>query len=206
MALPQFVSIAGIDGSGKSTQTAAVARTLGNRGVDVETSKTRLSATYSIFALSEKLFGDPYAYHPDVPATLREFVVACDVLQHYRSTVEPRLSAGRMILWDRGPLCYEAYARAYGADMEWVLPMLRMVGRPDITFLLDLEADIAWERIYTRTEKPMQTNEELDFLKTFREQYRTLARQTPNVVVLDATRPTEDLTEEIVGRLMRARS
>ncbi|MBQ1026034.1 dTMP kinase [Micromonospora sp. C95] len=202
MGLPKFVSFAGIDGSGKSTQVAAVAAALAGRGIEVVTSKTSLSATYSIFHLAEEMFGDPHSYHPAIPPTLREFVIACDVVQHSRLNIEPRLAAGQTVIWDRGPLCYEAYARAYGVDPLWIMRMLRLVRPPEVTFLLDVDPALAWKRIVTRTEKPAQTNEHVRFLRTFRDEYLRLAQQCPAVVVLDAERPAEELTADILERLV----
>jgi dTMP kinase len=202
MRLPPLVSFAGIDGSGKSTQVAAVARRLRDLGADVASSKTRLSATYSIFALSERLFDDPHAYHPGIPATLREFVIASDVVQHFHTEIAAQLAAGRTVVWDRGPLCYEAYARAYGASMEWVGPMLALVPQPDVTFLLDVDPDLAWERIRRRTEKPMLTSERPAFLATFRQSYLALARRHPGIVVLDAGREPDELTAAAIEHLM----
>ncbi|MEU4559568.1 dTMP kinase [Actinoplanes sp. NPDC023936] len=202
--VPQLVSLAGIDGSGKSTQVAAVAAALTARGVDVVTTKTHLSATYSIFDLAEEMFGDPHSYHPEIPATLREFVIASDVVQHSRRWIEPRLEAGQTVVWDRGLLCYEAYARAYGAELQWVLRMLRLVRPPDITILLDVDPHLAWKRISARRHKPVQTSEGVEFLRLFRAEYLRLAQQRPNIVTINAERPAEEVTAAILAHLKPA--
>jgi dTMP kinase len=193
-----YVSFAGIDGSGKSTQAAAVTAALRDAGLRIMPAKTKLSAMRSVFDLAAKLFGDRHGYHPGIPATLREFVVACDVVQYFTSTVQPALAAGDSVIWDRGPLCYEAYARAYGADLTWVLPMLELVRRPDVTFLLDVDPDLASQRIRARTEKAELASEQPDFLADVRKQYLALAADMPDVVTLDATQDPADLTEQVL--------
>lgn len=203
MASPWYVSFAGIDGSGKSTQASLVAARLRRDGITVVESKTRLSALLSVFELSQSLFGDPHKYHPGIPATLREFAVACDVVQHFTQTVAPALAAGESVVWDRGPLCYEAYARAYGADLQWVLQMLRLVPRPQRTFLLDIDPQVAHQRIRTRTEKAELASEQPDFLADVRKHYLALAAERDDVVVLDASVGKDALTEQAMDLLRR---
>ena len=194
-----LVSFGGIDGSGKTTQVARVTDWLARSGTPAVASKTELVGTSVLFRLSEHLFGDPFAYHPTIPATLREFVVACDVAAHVWRSVEPALDEGRLVVWDRGPLCYRTYAAAYGADPTWISKIYDLVRLPDITFLLDLDPVVAHRRMLTRAEKPHQSDETPDFLATVRRQYLELARQQPETVIVDASLPLQEI-DEIVRR------
>jgi dTMP kinase len=131
--------------------------------------------------------------------------VASDVVDHYRGEIAVQLAAGRPVVWDRGPLCYEAYARAYGADLTWVLRMLRLVPWPDVTFLLDLSPRTAWQRIRARSEKAALTSENPEFLERVRECYLKVAATRDDVVVLDAELPRAELTERVLGVLRAGR-
>ncbi|WP_344734691.1 dTMP kinase [Nocardioides fonticola] len=194
-------SLAGIDGSGKSTQVHLVTQALRDEGLDVVSAKTELWATDTVFELARSLTGDPHDYHPHVPATLREFVVACDVATSYRRHIAPLLAAGRTVIWDRGPLCYRAYARAYEADPEWITPVHDMVPWPVRTFLLELDADTAWLRVLSRSEKPSQTDEAPEFLRSVRRAYLEIAQHAP-VTVIDASASTTAVTDRIVAGIL----
>jgi hypothetical protein len=67
----RLISLAGIDGSGKTTQVSLLHAWLCGKGIRAVTSKTRLHAVRSFLKLSQVLYGDPYQYHPRIPADLR---------------------------------------------------------------------------------------------------------------------------------------
>ena len=87
-----LIAISGIDGAGKTTQTARLTSYLQARDPRTTQVKTRLTAQQGIFALAEALYGDPFDYHPQIPATLREFTLACDILAW---SPTPSLRCGR---------------------------------------------------------------------------------------------------------------
>lgn len=97
---------------------------------DVRCVKTQLHATYSVFGLARSVTGDPRAYHhPRIPATLREFTIHCDLLRFFHTVLVNLRRVGGLVLWDRSPMCYQAYARAYAADTTWLEPLLAMPRR-----------------------------------------------------------------------------
>lgn len=199
----KLFSLGGIDGSGKTTQVALVAEALRGDGMNVVSTKTHLWGTESVFELARCLTGDPYDYHPQIPATLREFVVACDVATYHRRHIAPLLAEGTTVIWDRGPLCYRAYAKAYGADPEWITRVHDLIPWPDRTFLLDLAADASWLRVQSRQEKPSQTDEAPEFLRTVRQAYLEVAKHA-SVTVVDASSRPHDVTKEIVAAIRAA--
>src|SRR6266581_2487774 len=115
--LARLIAFSGIDGSGKTTQARLLVEGLNRNSFRAAAAKTKLNATHSLFSLAERLYGDRFAYHPGIPATLREFVVCCDVLRYSETVLRPLRARSSVVVWDRGPLCHEAYARSYGAEM-----------------------------------------------------------------------------------------
>ena len=192
-----LIALSGIDGSGKTTQAARLVSWLQPRFPRTQGVKARLTALQGIFALSEDLFGDPYDYHPRIPATLREFTIACDLLAWSRDTLEPLLGEGSPVIWDRSPLCYETYARCYGADMTWPSQLLSRVRQPDLIILLDLEADASVRRVQARAHQPHQTDEDTALLSVARDTYLELAKQRENVVVVDAGLDPDEVTARL---------
>lgn len=195
-----LIALSGIDGCGKTTQAARLVEWLRSRDPGAQQVKARLTALQGVFALAEELYGDPHDYHPQIPATLREFTIAADLVGWSRETLVPLLATGVPVVWDRSPLCYEAYARCYGADMTWPSQLLKLVEQPDVIFLLDLAPEEAIARLRARTEQPHQTDEDLVLLTEARETYLTLAGDRDNVITLDAARGADRVTEELIMR------
>jgi dTMP kinase len=188
-----LIALSGIDGSGKTTQAARLVSWLQESYPGTEGVKARLTALQGIFALSEDLFGDPYDYHPRIPASLREFTIACDLLAWSRDTLEPLLTQGSPVVWDRSPLCYETYARCYGADMTWPRQLLSLVRQPDLIILLDLQADASVRRVQARAHQPLQTDEDAVLLSKARATYLDLAKERANVVIVDADQHPDEV-------------
>lgn len=189
-----LIALSGIDGSGKTTQAARLVSWLQEQHRGAHSVKARLTALQAIFALSEDLFGDPYDYHPRIPATLREFTIACDLLAWSRDTLEPLLAEGSPVIWDRSPLCYETYARCYGADMTWPMQLLSRVRQPELILLLDLPAEASVRRVQARAHQPHQTDEDTALLSMARATYLELAKDRNNVVIVDADRDPDEVT------------
>ncbi|WP_162292885.1 dTMP kinase [Actinophytocola xinjiangensis] len=195
---PPLIAISGIDGAGKSTQARRVVEALtpaypGIRGV-----KTEFYGMYGVFELARTLTGDARGYHPLIPATLREFVIACDALTFSERVLRPAAEQGVALVWDRSPLCYEVYGHCYGADMTWPMKALAQVRRPDLIVLVDLDAELAVKRLAERAEQPHQSDEDLDLLSRVRARYLERASRRDDVEIVDGDRSTEEVTTAIL--------
>lgn len=196
-----MIGFSGIDGAGKSTQVELLLGWLRSRGVPAGVTKVKFHAMPAVFRLSEKLFGNRYAYHPTIPATLREFTAACDVVEHYFREVEPLRARGQVILWDRCVHCYAAYAAGYGAEMDWLNRLYEMVPEPSVTFLLDLPEQEARRRLLRRKEKPIKADESLEVFRTVRRCYLERAQAHRRIEILAADRSQEEVQRVIRARL-----
>jgi dTMP kinase len=189
-----LIALSGIDGSGKTTQSARLLTWLQERHPGATGVKARLTALQGIFTLAEDLYGDPYDYHPQIPATLREFTIACDLLAWSEDTLKPLLDRGDPVVWDRSPLCYETYASCYGADMTWPSQLLHRVAQPDVVILLDIDPEASVRRMQTRVDQPHQTDEDAELLTLARATYLRFAAERDDVVVVDADQPPGEVT------------
>jgi thymidylate kinase len=150
-----------------------------------------------IFTLTEELYGDPHDDHPQIPATLREFTIANDLLAWSRDTLLPLLDKRSPVVWDRSPLWYETYALCYDADLTWPRQLLSLVEQPDLVVLLDLDPTVAVDRVRARVAQPHQTDEGIELLSRVRNTYLSLAAHREDVVVVDAHRPADDVAAAI---------
>src|SRR5262245_27780324 len=140
-----FLSLDGIDGTGKSTQCRLLADWLRGRGFDVvacvDPGGTPLGQEVRKILLSGQDHLDP----------------ACEALlfmasraQLVAEVIRPALEAGRVVLSDRFLLANVVYqGHAGGLDVEqlWQVGALSTGGvEPDLTLLLDLPLEVALER------------------------------------------------------------
>ncbi|MFD7548348.1 dTMP kinase [Streptomyces sp. NPDC059816] len=198
MSQQLLLSIDGIDGSGKSTQVARVATALSAAGIRAEPVVVKAFGARTVNTLAEQLTGDPYAYHPAIPVELREWAFACDVAYFTKTRFPSLLDDGVTVVWDRGPLSYYASAVAYGGLSEWVGRAQSLYPRPHRTYLLDLPAEAAVQRLKERTGNRQRTDESVDLLRQVQELMWGIAKERPDIVVLDATRDPDEITGQIL--------
>jgi dTMP kinase len=105
-----------------------------------------------------------------------------------------------VIVWDRGPLCYRAYSDAYNAENRFTAHLHELLPRPDLTILLDVDVDIASQRIKARRSKAAKSDEAPDFLTRVRESYLRLAKATKDVAIIDG----RGNIRQVEGHIIRA--
>lgn len=198
----RFIVIEGIDGSGTTLQTRAVADWLTARGHRVL--ETREPSTGAIGALArQRLRVDADA----APVTLA-LLFAADRLDHITREVEPALVAGTIVVSDRYLMSSLAY-QALDCELAWVRQINRHAPQPDLTLVLDVPADVAFARAQRRTASGGSAPERFDALALQRRlegHYRGL-HHDPGLgpmVVVDGDRPPEVVTDALAQALRNA--
>lgn len=195
---PSLISLCGIDGCGKSTQASRLPAALRPFGVDAVSKKISTHALKTIFSLTEAHVGNPFAYEDLIPVDIREFAVASDVLQSYRTTIDPTLESGKSVISDRGKMCYLAYAKAYKAQSPWIWEIYKLIRTADITIYLDIDPNEAIRRIQRREGQPLQPDESHAHLTRVRSEYLDLISTWPGQVsVVDANQPISEVSKSI---------
>jgi len=197
----RFVTFEGIDGAGKSTQIAFVEDWLRSRGVDVlltrEPGGTPIGET-----LREMILHRPMQPRTE---TLLMFAARCE---HVLTVIEPALAAGRWVLCDRftdATYAYQSGGRglpeADVATLErWVHPGLQ----PDLTFLFDLEPEIAAVRLARAQRSDRFEAEQRDFFTRVREHYLARARAQPRrFLVVDTSQDKPVVQEQLIDAVRR---
>lgn len=117
--------------------------------------------------------------------------------------IEPALEEGRIVICDRfwdATLAYQGYGRKLPVEtlMQITMFAARNLG-PDVTLLLDIPMDVSRERLRGRKRSTdRMEREKRDFHERVAEGYRHVAAADPTrVIVLDGTRPEEELAAEI---------
>jgi thymidylate kinase len=192
-----LVSISGIDGSGKSSNTVALCKSLRAMGFSVTRAWTghKPIFSYPFFAVVRLLgythrirFRGIVFFRREIRqnnalATLWPFFVALDfVLKGIVSVIIP-LRRGRIVVSDRYvyDVVAELIQEAQIGDRNILLNFLR---RPDIAFLMDVSPELAWERAMV----PGRAREQPYYdIAERRRIYQDLARQN-QIIILDGSR------------------
>ncbi|MGA7173527.1 MAG: dTMP kinase [Candidatus Dormiibacterota bacterium] len=192
-----FITVEGIDGSGKSTQAQLLATRLGQVGEDVTTARDPGST-----ALGERIRGlllETSGAPPPDPFTEVALFLAARV-QLLRELIDPALEAGVVVVCDRyldSTLVYQGAGR--GLDQSQLLELHRLAGAdrmPDLTLILDLDVEVARLRSAPGRDLDRMEAEPTAYHERVRQGYLALAPKFPErVVVLPADLPLEELAE-----------
>lgn len=194
-----FISIEGIDGSGKSSIKEGILSFLESyQPVSVrEPGGTVISEKIRELLLDFK--------NSSITPRTEAFLYASSRSQLVDEVIRPALRAGKIVVADRytdSTLAYQGYGR--GLDLEFLEMLNRLCTgglRPDLTLLLDVEPEIGLKRRqgkeFDRLEK-----EGILFQKKVRAGYLELARKEPErIKVIDAARPFEEVLHEALEKV-----
>jgi len=189
----RFITLEGGEGTGKSTQAALLTQRLRSMGIGVVLTREPGGSPGAEIIRHVLLSGAAKSLGPDAEAIL--FAAARD--DHVRSTIEPALARGRWVVSDRFADSTNVYQGTLGHVDPLLLGGLHRVTvgtlKPDLTFILDVPAEIGLERASKRRGEAGADRfegESLEFHEKLREAYLHLAAGEPNrCVLIDARDP-----------------
>ncbi len=198
-----FITLEGIDGTGKSTHARRLASYLRKRGIPVVLSREPGGTT--VGEQVRRLLLNPKICKMSSLTELALMYAARE--QHLEEVVRPALARGRVVISDRyndASFAYQGYGRMLGVQTVRALDKV-ICGRtqPDLTLLLDLDPQAALDRARKRnTRRKMRNtrfeNHGLKFQKRVRTGYLALARQQPRrIKLIQADRPIAEIEAEI---------
>lgn len=203
MATGVFITLEGVEGSGKTTQAAIVANALRGQGRRVtlthEPGGTRAGEAI------RAIFLDP-AVSLHVAAEL--LLVLADRAQHVREKLRPAVAAGEIVISDRysdSTVAYQGYGRGFDLGLIGDLNRLASDGMcPDLTIVLDCPVEIGLARTRARAKGGVRgpdrfESEQAEFHRRVRDGFLTIARNEPGrVTLIDSTRDRTVVTGEIL--------
>ena len=200
----RFITFEGPEGSGKTTQIERLASTLRTRGLEVlllrEPGGTPTGEAIRGL-LQHDVAGEP------ICAETEALLFAASRAQLVRHRILPALDAGTWVLCDRfadSTTAYQGYGRGFGREaMEAINAFAINGAEPDLTVLLDLPIDRAWERIESRSQDTGHgldriEREDRAFHNRVRDGYLDLAATSgARFVVVDADCDAEAVAETL---------
>ena len=197
-----FITLEGGDGSGKTTQAELLREWLVQQGRTVlhtrEPGGTEVGVEVREIVLHHR---------GDISPRAEALLYAADRAHHIATLVRPALDRGEVVIQDRyidSSVAYQGVGRVLDPDEVRDISVWATEGlRPDLTILLDLDADAARGRLdEARTRFDRLEAEASEFHNRVREAYLALAAAEPDrFLVVDAGRPVEEIATAIRERV-----
>lgn len=187
-----FVTVEGVEGSGKTTITQLLAEWLRQKGLTVtvtaEPGSTPLGAHIRELLAN---FGERTAW-------AEAFLFLADRTEHVARVIRPALERGEIILSDRftdSTIAYQSFG--LGLPLERLMELNRIATNglvPDLTLLLDIDPELGLQRVKNKT---VFEKRDLHFHQRVRWGYLWLARKEPDrIKILDASQTLEVVVSE----------
>ncbi|MEJ2099899.1 MAG: dTMP kinase [Desulfobacterales bacterium] len=196
-----FITLEGIEGSGKTTQIDRLVDFLEDRGF--ECIATRQPGGTMIGKNIRSILLDPASKSLEPTAELLLYMA--DRAQHIHELIKPCLIAGKTVVCDRyydATVAYQGFAR--GLDIELIRKLHHLLFddlKPDVTLLLDLPPRLglerAWKQLNTGQRSGQESRfeaEKVAFHEKVRAGYLELARHEPDRIrIIDAASPPDQV-------------
>ncbi len=193
-----FISLEGIEGSGKSTQAKLIADYFKSKGRDVllteEPGGSKIGLKIRSILLDTKNHMDP----------LTELLLySSSRAQHLREVIYPALTKDIIVISDRftdSTTAYQGYAR--GVDLSTIKILNEIVAhdlKPFLTFLLDTDVEKGLRRNRDAKKEDRFELETVEFHNRVRKGYLQIADEEPvRIKVIDASGSIEGINKKIV--------
>lgn len=190
-----LIVVEGIDGAGKSTQARILLKKLHAQGFAAVYFREPTRGTWG--REIKKLAKRSDSLSPEEELDL--FVK--DREENVRRNLKPALALKKIVVLDRYYFSTIAYQGAKGIDPARIKRMNeRFAVKPDLVFILDIDAGKGLKRIHKRKRKDLLFERE-KYLVRVRNIFKSF--QGRKFIHLDASRPKREISEEIAVRVLR---
>lgn len=196
---PQFITLEGGEGTGKSTQAKRLAAKLGERGIDAIVTREPGGSAGAEQIRELFVHGEPGRWSA-LTETLLVFAARVD---HVEKTIRPALASGKWVICDRftdSTYAYQGVAR--GTDREIIRRVQSAaIGdfKPGLTLVLDLPVSVGLERAKARSDSENRFEQfDAAFHEKLRQAFLDIAKKNGDrCLVIDASGSEEQVAELI---------
>ena len=197
----RFITFEGGEGAGKSTQVERLRQRLEARGIVVVATREPGGSLRAERIRESLLSGEAKRFGPFAEALM----FSAARMDHLDQTIRPALDRGAFVLCDRFADSTRAYQGVLGAVDGALIEELErtVVGqtRPDLTFILDVPADVGLERALLRRRGEGADRfeaEDRSFHDRLRQAFLAIAEREPKrCAVINATADMDTVEKEI---------
>ncbi|MEJ2697628.1 MAG: dTMP kinase [Candidatus Sulfobium sp.] len=195
-----FISLEGIEGTGKTTQAGFLAGHLRRKGLSV--TKTEEPGGTAIGLRIRELLLSPGSTNMDPVTEL--LLYNASRVQHIREVIMPVLERGDVVVTDRfsdSTTAYQGYGR--GIDLK-LIDSLDLIAtrrlRPDLTILLDIDVETGLKRNRKINKDDRIEREDISFHEKVRQGFIHIAAQSPDRIrIVDCSGPVDTVREGVAA-------
>ncbi len=183
-----FICIEGLDGSGKTTHSHMLVRSLRRKEFDVvyttEPSRGEIGRFIRANVLQRKR---------RVPSVVEALLFAVDRVDHVEKEIKPALEEGKIVVSDRYVYSSLAYQGAAGLDLKWIEEINRLALPPDLAIYIDVPPEVVVKRI----KRKKSVMENLETQKRVREVYMKFV-DNGKLVSVDGNKRKNEVAKDIL--------
>ena len=195
----KFITLEGIEGSGKSTNLVTIKSILDQYKID--------------YVLTREPGGGPLGPHlrkllldkdQSISPSVEMLLMMADRRDHVDNLINPNLDKGIWVISDRyldSTIAYQGGGRQLDIDLISSLSASLKLPTPDFTLLFDLPVDVALERAKERSELDRFEREPKDFHSRIRESYLELASTNHRIKTIDSSKDFESVSLQVENYL-----
>ena len=195
----KFITLEGIEGSGKSTNLVTIKSILDQYKID--------------YVLTREPGGGPLGPHlrkllldkdQSISPSVEMLLMMADRRDHVDNLINPNLDKGIWVISDRyldSTIAYQGGGRQLDIDLITSLSASLKLPTPDFTLLFDLPVDVALERAKERSELDRFEREPKDFHSRIRESYLELASANHRIKTIDSSKDFESVSLQVENYL-----
>ena len=192
----KFITLEGIEGSGKSTSLEDIANALDQRSIDYILTKEPGSGS-----LGKDLRSLLLSNENQMSGQVELLLMMADRKNHLESLVIPNLTKGNWVISDRyldSTYAYQGGGRKMDFTLIDQLSNSLNLPAPDLTILFDLPVEIALERAKQRATLDRFEKEPMDFHNRIRNEYKSRAMEDPKrIKIVDSSLSFQEVKDQV---------
>ncbi len=197
--ISKFITFEGIEGCGKSTQAKKLHEFFLRHNIDSiltrEPGGTKAGEAIRSVLLDENI--------DKLEAKTELFLNFAARFEHVEKLIKPNLRNGKAVISDRFfDSTYAYQGNAFGIDKK-IIDEIREITisnfAPDITFLIDIPVEAAFERIKNRADNNRYEKMGNDFHQKVRDGFLDLAKKNSRIKIIDGTKNPDQIFQNILN-------
>ena len=192
-----FVTFEGIEGCGKSTQVKKLQQFFIEK--KIPTILTREPGGTNIGEKIREILID--STNSNIAPKTELLLNFASRIEHVEQLIKPALMHGKKVISDRffhSTLAYQGYAM--GVDLSKINQIKDLAldnFKPDITFLIDVEVEVAFNRIKNRSDNNRYEEMSLDFHQKVRNGFLEMQQNEQNMIKINGNQNPDQVFAQI---------
>ena len=193
---PLFITLEGIEGSGKSTNIKVINNYLNDKNINYINTREPGGSE-----VGDQLRNILLNTEKKLSNQTELLLMLADRVNHIETLIQPNLEKGITVISDRfmdSSYAYQGGGREMGLDtISKIIDGLNII-KPNLTLLFDLPVEMALERARKRSKLDRFESEDYDFHQRIRETYLFLAEEdSERIKIIDASKDIEEVESQV---------